>query len=95
MTTNKTASAERPIAASAGPTIVENVTLTRRRLEPNAPARPVAKYKGEDAPKAGDVLQFTLKNGVTYRGTVADATQADGEVLAEFQGDLQPEPKPK
>ena len=95
MKTEKTASAERPSAPNAPPPrkVVEGVKLTRHRLEPNAPALPVAKYKASVAPNAGDLLEFALDNGVSYRGEVADATVVDGEVLVEFRGDLQPEPK--
>ena len=38
----------------------------------------------------GDVLQFAMSNGVTYSGTVADATEAGGEVLVEFTSSLVP-----
>ena len=38
----------------------------------------------------GDVLQFAMSNGVTYSGTVADATEAGGEVLVEFTSGLVP-----
>lgn len=71
----------------AAPVIVEGVSLTRHPMKPNQPSHPVAKYRGS-APAAGDALQFTLANGVTYRGTVSEATEADGEVLAEFEGGL-------
>jgi len=50
---------------------------------------PAMIYKGK-TPKAGDVLQFTMSNGVTYSGTVADATEADGEVLVEFTNGILP-----
>jgi hypothetical protein len=43
-----------------------------------------------DVPEKGDVLQFAMSNGVTYSGTVADATEAGGEVLAEFTSGLVP-----
>jgi len=43
-----------------------------------------------DVPEKGDVMQFTMSNGVTYSGTVADATEADGEVLVEFISGLVP-----
>jgi hypothetical protein len=51
---------------------------------------PAMLYKGAK-PKAGDVLQFAMSNGVTYSGTVADATEADGGVLVEFVDGLTPE----
>jgi len=50
---------------------------------------PAMIYTGK-TPKAGDVLQFAMSNGVTYSGTVADATEADGEVLVEFTSGLVP-----
>ena len=50
---------------------------------------PAMIYNGK-TPKAGDVLQFAMSNGVTYSGTVADATEADGEVLVEFTSGLDP-----
>jgi len=43
-----------------------------------------------DVPEKGDVLQFAMSNGVTYSGTVADATEAGGEVLVEFTDGLTP-----
>lgn len=43
-----------------------------------------------DVPEKGDVLQFAMSNGVTYSGTVADATEAGGEVLVEFTSSLVP-----
>ena len=52
---------------------------------------PALIFKG-DVPAAGTVLRATLANGVTYRGTVADATEADGEVLVEFKDGLSPVP---
>ena len=50
---------------------------------------PAMIYNG-DVPEKGDVMQFTMSNGVTYSGTVADATEADGEVLVEFISGLVP-----
>jgi len=50
---------------------------------------PAMIYKG-DVPEKGDVLQFAMSNGVTYSGTVVDATEADGEVLVEFTSGLVP-----
>ena len=50
---------------------------------------PAMIYKGK-TPKAGDVLQFAMSNGVTYSGTVADATEAGGETLVEFTSGLVP-----
>jgi len=54
---------------------------------------PAMIYKGK-TPKAGDVLHFAMPNGVTYSGTVADATDADGEVLVEFTDGILPELPP-
>ena len=50
---------------------------------------PAMIYNG-DVPEKGDVLQFAMSNGVTYSGTVADATEASGEVLVEFTSGLVP-----
>jgi len=50
---------------------------------------PAMIYKGK-TPKGGDVLHFAMPNGVTYSGTVADATEADGEVFVEFTSGLVP-----
>ena len=50
---------------------------------------PAMIYNGK-TPKIGDVLQFAMPNGVTYSGTVADATEAGGEVLVEFTSGLVP-----
>jgi hypothetical protein len=50
---------------------------------------PAMIYSG-DVPEKGDVLQFAMSNGVTYSGTVADATEAGGEVLVEFTSGLVP-----
>jgi hypothetical protein len=50
---------------------------------------PAMAYNGK-TPKVGDVLQFAMSNGVTYSGTVADAIEADGEVLVEFTNGILP-----
>ena len=50
---------------------------------------PAMLYNGKK-PKIGDVMQFTMSNGVTYSGTVAEATEADGEVLVEFTNGILP-----
>ena len=50
---------------------------------------PAMIYNG-DVPEKGDVMQFAMPNGVTYSGTVADATEADGEVLVEFTNGIMP-----
>ena len=50
---------------------------------------PAMIYNG-DVPEKGDVLHFAMPNGVTYSGTVADATEAGGEVLVEFTSGLVP-----
>ena len=51
---------------------------------------PAMIYRGDVVPEKGDVLQFIMSNGVTYSGTVADATNADGEVLVEFTDGILP-----
>jgi len=50
---------------------------------------PAMIYNG-DVPEKGDVLQFAMSNGVTYSGTVADATEAGGKVLVEFTNGILP-----
>jgi len=50
---------------------------------------PAMIYNG-DVPEKGDLLQFAMSNGVTYSGTVADATEAGGETLVEFTSGLVP-----
>ena len=50
---------------------------------------PAMIYKGE-VPEKGDVMQFSMPNGVTYSGTVAESTEADGEVLVEFTNGILP-----
>ena len=93
MDTSKPAAAGQKTAAKSAPAprVVEGVTLTRLPMEENKPSHPVAMFKGQ-APERGEVLEFTLDNGVTYRGTVSDATEAAGEVMAEFADALKPVP---
>ncbi len=50
---------------------------------------PAMIYKG-DVPEKGAVMQFAMANGATYSGTVADVTEADGEVLVEFTSGILP-----
>jgi len=50
---------------------------------------PAMLYNGKK-PKAGDVMQFAMPNGVAYSGTVADAIESDGEVLVEFTNGILP-----
>ena len=89
MTTKKPAAAGRKTVAksTAGPRVVDGVSLIRLPMEPNKATHPAAMFKGK-APDPGEILEFTLPNGVTYRGTVSEAAEADGEVLAEFTGPL-------
>lgn len=54
---------------------------------------PAIIFRG-DKPEKGDVLAVPLENGITYIGTVYDATEADGEVLVEFRNGLTPTTKP-
>lgn len=95
MGTKETALADpKPTTAKPGKPkalTVEGVKLTRIRKSDDEPQHPVARYKGE-APSVGDTLTFTLENDVTYSGKVSDATEADGEVLAEFKDGLTPVP---
>lgn len=50
---------------------------------------PVAIYRGE-APEKGEAIRIVLGNGVTYTGTVAEVTEADGEVMIEFVNGIAP-----
>lgn len=65
-------------------------------LNTDGSSAPALIYRGP-VPKVGTKLLATLDNGVTYAGIVADATEADGEVLVEFRDGLKPqiEPRPK
>ena len=89
MTGKKTARAAQKARRKA--TVVENVRLDRMPMKTNQPCHPIARFKG-DVPKPGDLLEFTLANDVTYVGTVSDATEVDGEVIAEFKDGLAPLP---
>lgn len=92
MTAKKPASAEsKDVTNSANPIPLEGVKLIRMPLEENKVSHPAALFKGS-APKAGSTVQFTLDNGVTYRGEVADAVDANGEVMVEFSGALEVAP---
>ncbi|AUQ49945.1 hypothetical protein PhaeoP83_01671 [Phaeobacter inhibens] len=89
MTSQKPAAAGQRSAAKSNPepVVATGVKLIRLQMEPNKASHPAALYRGPE-PKPGDLLEFTLDNRVTYQGTVAEATEADGEVLAEFTGPL-------
>lgn len=43
-----------------------------------------------DQPRAGDTLVFTLDNGVTYTGQVADAYGVGSEVWVDFVNGIAP-----
>lgn len=94
MTTKKPASAGRKTVAKTpvAPRVIEGVTLIRMPMEENKPSHPAAEFKGK-APAAGETIEFTLKNGVTYRGVVAEAVEAKEEVFAEFSQPLTIVPK--
>ncbi len=94
MTTKKPAGAGRKTVAKATstPTVVEGVQLIRLPLEANKPSNPVAMFKGI-APSEGETIEFTLEDGITRRGVVSEATEADGEVMAEFAAPLVVVPK--
>ncbi|UWS06759.1 hypothetical protein [Phaeobacter inhibens] len=89
MIKNKPAAAGQRSAAKSNPepVVATGVKLIRLPMEPNKASHPAALYRGPE-PKPGDLLQFSSANGVTYQGKVAEATEADGEVLAEFTGPL-------
>jgi hypothetical protein len=52
---------------------------------------PCLSYDGA-APEVGEEITFTLENGVTYFGIVADAIEADGNVFVEFASGMNPVP---
>jgi hypothetical protein len=69
------------------PDEIKGVTL--RSIRTPGRSDPAARFKGT-APEKGKVVRFTLSNGGTYSGIVADATDANGEVLVEFKDGLTP-----
>ena len=71
--------------AKAGP-----ITGARIVTMPTPTGTTPAMICNGDVPEKGDVLQFAMSNGVTYSGTVADATEAGGETLVEFTDGLTP-----
>ena len=73
----------------AGRAPIENVTIAR--IRPDDPF-PVAFFRGE-APEKGEAIRIILDNGLTYSGTVAEVTEADGEVMVEFTDGIAPEVK--
>jgi len=75
-------------ASKSVPETTKGVTLTR--LTQDGVSSPCALYRGS-APAKGDKIKFKLANGITYAGIVADATEADGEVLVEFKNGIQPQ----
>jgi len=89
MPSKKTAPAEQ----SAMPQKIEEpITGARIIAMPTGTgSTPALIYKGSDIPKAGTKLLAKMDNGTTYSGIVADATEADGEVLVEFRDGLTPE----
>ncbi|NCO22817.1 MAG: hypothetical protein GW905_12650 [Rhodobacterales bacterium] len=95
--TEKTAAAERKtIPQKIAEPIIGAKLVT---LNAGGSSTPALIYRGP-IPKIGTKLLATLDNGVTYAGIVADATDADGEVLVEFRHGLtpqiedKPEPQP-
>lgn len=88
--------ADEKTPASAAPTsvpkkkkspLIEGVTLTRIREDGHS--SPCALYDGT-APEKGERISFKLANDVIYTGVVADATEADGNVLVEFVNGIKP-----
>jgi len=79
------------VAKAKKPELTKGVTLTR--IKTDGVSAPCALFDGE-APRKGERLTFKLKNGVTYTGLVADATEADGNVLVEFKDGIAPVVKP-
>ena len=50
---------------------------------------PAMIYNGK-TPKIGDVMQFAMPNGIAYSGTVANASDSNGEILVEFTSGIIP-----
>ena len=83
-----TASADpKGVPAKKKPELIEGVTLTR--IDYSGVSSPCALYDGA-APEKGERISFKLDNGITYSGIVADATEADGNVLVEFEDGITP-----
>jgi len=70
------------------PDVIEGARLIRSLRD--GKQYPAALYAADEVPAKGDTLRLVL-SGVTYAGKVRAATEADGEVLAEFQDGLSPE----
>lgn len=89
MTSKKPAAAGRKTVAksTAAPRVIDGVSLIRLPMERNKPSHPAALYQGE-APQPREVIEFTLENGVTYQGEVAEAIEVNGEVMVEFARSL-------
>lgn len=88
MTTKETASAAaNPVSASNAPIPVRDVKMHRLPMVAGQKSHPAIEFKGK-TPKAGEILEFQLDNGITYRGVVKEAVEAGGEVFAEFAGPL-------
>lgn len=60
------------------------------RMPRDDKSTPALIYAAESAPSKGSKIMVKLANGVTYVGTVLDATQSDGEVLVELRDGLAP-----
>lgn len=89
MDTKKTAPAEQSSAPEKDRVHkITGVKLHRQPMQKGVKSIPAALYASNTAPDAGDVLQFTLENGVTYRGVVREAVVAQGQVMVEFRSDL-------
>ncbi|WP_282091341.1 hypothetical protein [Epibacterium ulvae] len=88
MTSKHTATAAaKDVGKSASAIFVKDVRLKRLPMKENEISHPVAMFAGE-APQQGEAIQFTLDDGITYRGVIADAVTAKGEVMAKFTGPL-------
>ena len=72
------------------PPAIETITGARIVTMPTPTGTTPAIIYNGDAPEVGAVMQFAMPNGITYSGTVADATEADGEVLVEFTSGILP-----
>lgn len=75
--------------APRGPVVFRAEGVELIRLQHDGVSPPCAIYNGE-APKQGNILEFTLENGVTYIGTVLTAIKAGEQVLVEFVSGIKP-----
>ena len=75
-------------APAAPKSILKPVKARLIRIPRDGKRYPAAVFKGE-APKKGTSLKIDV-GGTVYSGIIHDATEVDGEVVAEFRNGLSP-----